>query len=120
MLGFSPLASSPLAASADGAVSVSVDLTGVSATGNLGTVAVDLQLDVTLTGVNATGQIGSPIVQGDAIIPLGGWGAGSWGDNPWGQNSLGVQAVGQVGSVTVGIGVDVDVRGFKQPANLAQ
>ena len=59
MLGFSPLASAPLAALAEKDPNVLVALTGVSATGAVGSVAVSADATLTLTGVSATGAVGS-------------------------------------------------------------
>jgi hypothetical protein len=120
MLGFSPLASSPLATTGDSSVSVSVDVTGVSATGNLGTVAVNLQLNVNVTGTSATGQLGNSTVTVpvNAVVTFDGWGRGGWGELAFGEGSIGVQAVGEVGNVTVSIGVDVGVTGVQATGQL--
>ena len=60
MLGFTPFASAPFASA--GAVDVAVDLTGVQATGQVGTVAVTADVDVPVTGLSATGQVGTVVV----------------------------------------------------------
>jgi hypothetical protein len=66
MLGFYPLASAPIADDAN--VSVSVTLSGVQATGQLGTAAVYAEAIVSPTGVQGTGAVGSVAVEAAANV----------------------------------------------------
>jgi len=70
MFGFFPFAAAPFADL--GSQSVSVDVTGVSATGQVGSVTVAAGADVTLTGVSATGFVGAVDVNGTANVDLTG------------------------------------------------
>jgi len=86
---------------ASGAVGTVVQSQSISKIGNLATAlvgTVEASVTVAITGVGAVGLVGFS------------WGQGAWGDNPWGGSSLGfaeeysgagVNAVGDVGSVTV-------------------
>lgn len=71
MLGFTPFAAAPFAAA--GSVSVSVDVTGVQATGQVGAVAVTGTATVLLTGVSATGFVGVATVAANADVPVTGF-----------------------------------------------
>ena len=114
MLGFSPLAASPLAATADGSVSVSVNATGVSATSGLGSVSVNLVLEVNVTGVSGTGAVGDVSLTGGARVELvsTGWGRGGWGDLAFGEGDVSLTGTTALGSVTVAIGIDADATGL--------
>ena len=86
MLGFSPLASAPLAALAEEDPNVLVALTGVSASGAVGTVTVTAGATLTLTGVSATGEVGSVTATSGTGVSL---------------TITGVSATGAVGRVLV-------------------
>ena len=66
MFGFFPFSGAPF--SDLGSVSVSVDLTGVVGTGQVGTVAVTGSAVVDVTGLSATGQVGSVTVEAGADV----------------------------------------------------
>jgi hypothetical protein len=82
---------------------VTVGVTGVSATGAVGTAeaitAVDIVVNV--TGVSATGAVGSVSVSGGAVVSV-----------------TGVSATGAVGSVSVSGGAVVSVTGVPRQARL--
>jgi len=86
MLGFSPLASAPLAALAEEDPNALVALTGVSATGAVGSVTVTADATLTLTGVSATGAVGSVTVTSGTGVSV---------------TITGVSATGGVGRVVV-------------------
>jgi len=74
MLGFAPLSGAPLSALLISGVSATVTVTGVSATGELGTSTVAAQATVSPTGVSATGAIGTATVtiqSGATVSPTG-------------------------------------------------
>ena len=75
-----PIASSPF--SSLGGLSVNVSVTGVSATGAVGSVTVKGIANVSVTGVSATGNVGSVTVAAEANVPV-----------------TGLEATGGVGSV---------------------
>ena len=83
MFGFTSFAAAPFA---DLGVNpnASVEVTGVSATGSIGTSTVTLLTLVTLTGVDATGSTGTPTITGTAPVTL-----------------TGVDATGSIGTPTV-------------------
>jgi hypothetical protein len=81
MLGFNPLAATPLA---DSSVSATVSVSGVQATGQLGTAAVEADANVNVTGVQGTTALGETTETADANV-----------------YAIGVQATGQVGTVLV-------------------
>jgi len=66
MLGFSPLADNSIAGF--GNVPVDLVVTGIAATGAVGTVTIDNQNIFSVTGVSATGAVGSVNVW-DQITP---------------------------------------------------
>jgi len=66
--GFSPYAGAPFADVGDTAQGISVQLTGVSSVGVVGTVAVGLGIEVVLTGVNAVGQLGNVTIVGNGSV----------------------------------------------------
>jgi hypothetical protein len=78
------------------AVSVVVNVTGVSATGAVGSVTATGGASTAATGSEGTGQVGSPIVSGDASTAATGSGG-----------------TGQVGSVVAAAGADVAVTGLE-------
>jgi hypothetical protein len=82
MLGFSPLDATALAAT--GLLNVTVAVTGVEATGAVGTVVVVAKAVVPVVGVEATGQVGTVVVVAEANVLV-----------------TGVEAAGQVGTVTI-------------------
>lgn len=93
-----------------GIPNVGVSVTGVSATGDVGTVTVAIQTGtiVPVTGVSATGQVGAVSVVGTANVSLTGVSAtGAVGTvvvvegTGVTANVTGVQATGAVGTVTV-------------------
>jgi hypothetical protein len=59
MLGFNPLAATPLA---DSSVSATVSVSGVQATGQLGTVSL-AEANVAVTGVQGTTALGTAAVE---------------------------------------------------------
>ncbi len=77
-----------------------ISLTGVQATGQVGTLTIETAsgVNVSLTGVQATGQVGNLIAAGGAIISI-----------------TGVQATGQVGTLTIETagGVNVSLTGVQ-------
>jgi hypothetical protein len=84
MLGLVPLSGAPLSALLTSGVSATVTVTGVSATGELGTSTVAAKATVSPTGVSATGELGTATV-GLAVSPTG------------------VSATGELGTATVTI-----------------
>ena len=64
MFGFTSFASAPFASLGTSSGAVTVTLTGVSATGSLGTVTVRSNSQITLTGVQAVGYVGNTLVWG--------------------------------------------------------
>lgn len=95
-----------------------VQVAGVSATGQVGTVTVTTQqfVTVSVTGVSATGQIGSVVVRGAAtVLPTGVTATGEVGTVAVieGQGVdvalTGVEATGEIGTVTIIEGQGVDV-----------
>ena len=87
MLGFSPLASAPLA---DDGVTTTV---------------------VSVTGVAAEGLVSS--IRQDALVFFEGWGRGTWGQGAWSQPvTLPLEATGQVGEVTTQVNQRIPVNGF--------
>ena len=102
----------------------------------MGTVTVNSNADVDVTGVEATGTVGSVDVQLDTTVVVGatGWGVDDWGDQLWGGfgdpalagtgevgdasitadanvSPSGLQATGAVGTVTVNSDANVSVTG---------
>jgi hypothetical protein len=65
MLGFNPLAATPLA---DSSVSATVSVSGVQATGQLGTAAVEADANVNVTGVQGTTALGETTETADANV----------------------------------------------------
>ena len=84
-----------------GAVDVTVPVTTVSGTGQVGDVTVDLVTPVDVTTVFATGQTGDPTVTGDANVPV-----------------TTVLGTGQVGDVTVSISISAPVTGVSATGQL--
>lgn len=86
MLGYVALSEAPI--SALGQVDVAVSVTGVSATGQEGTVTVNTtaNVSVSVTGVEATGAVGTITVNAIKNVSV---------------SVTGEQATGSVGSVTV-------------------
>ena len=108
MLGFSPLAKTPLAtekqeAAPIGPVNVTVNLTGVSSTSGAGTITAITTQNVPATGLAATGQVGDAGTQISVPFPL----IGSVGTNTEiiGDSTTGalgsLVGTGQVGSLVV-------------------
>ena len=89
-------------------------VTGVGATGGVGSVTTTGTADVPPTGLQATAQVGtlSPSVGSGAIARFDGWGRGTWGEAAWG-TSLGLFATGQVGQLSYVGGVDVPASGLE-------
>jgi hypothetical protein len=77
---------------------------------------VDLDsVTVNLTGVSATGETG--YTRWDETVYLGGWGRSTWGSGAW-NNNLIPQAVGAVGSVAVEAEALVNVTGVQGTTTL--
>lgn len=60
---------------------------GVSATGSVGSVSLEIPAEVSVTGVASSVDSGSPTVVVDAevfIVESGGWGSGDWSFGIWG------------------------------------
>jgi hypothetical protein len=68
MFGFSPFATTAFAALPAGGVLV----TGVYATGSVGTVLVTFPVNVSLTGIKATATAGSVLISGKATVTVTG------------------------------------------------
>ena len=112
MLGFSPLSQGPIGTSgADAGVSVAINVSGVSATGQVGSVTVSLGVSVSPNGLQGTGQVGSVTPSIPAVVILSGWGFGAWNQNSWGVNATQPEATGAVG--TVDIHNDMSVRCYR-------
>ena len=103
MLGFAPLASSPLAGSIEVTGSITTAVTGVSATTAVGDVGVAGDASYAVTGVAATMAVGDVGVAGDASLAV-----------------TGVAATMAVGDVGVAIGVTTSVTGLEALARLAR
>jgi len=95
---------------------------GLSSTGQVGFVTVDIPLFVDVTGVQSAGQVGSVTVEATEsveatpFVPTNAWNEGAWGDLSWGGGKTSPDAGdGQVGSVTVEVtlNVNVDVTGVE-------
>ena len=99
MLGFVPLATTGFAA--ETALSyVNVSVTGVSATGSVGTALPAAGVIVSVTGISATGSVGTALTAaGATVYPDGVYANGFVGLLP--AMLAGVQAVGSVSSVLV-------------------
>ena len=87
-------------------VEVSVTPTGVAGTGAIGTVSIEESISLSVSGVAGTGEIGSAVVQKNEII------------YPWHYMAPGQPfgiplpaLTGTIGTVTVGIGLNVSVNG---------
>jgi len=86
-------------------------LTGLAATGDVGTVTATGIAVVSVTGVAAEGLVSS--IRKDALVFFEGWGRGTWGQGPWSQPiTLPLEAVGQVGEVTTQVNQRIPVNGF--------
>lgn len=91
MLGFSPLSQGPVGTSGG----VSGDIT------------------VSVSGVAATGQVGSVTPSLPVTVLLSGWGFGAWNQNSWGINGILPIATGAVGTVSLELNTTVDVTGVE-------
>jgi hypothetical protein len=116
MLGLIPIASAPLAD--DASLSASVILSGVEATGQLGTAAVYAEAIVSPTGVQGTGTIGSVSIKADANVLVTGVAAtGDTGsvtvDLRTRTDPAGVEATGQLGSVAITAEAVVNLTGVE-------
>jgi hypothetical protein len=91
-----------------------LDVTGVEASGAIGTETVVIVQTITVTGVEATGSTGTIIFQADLIT---GWGRSTWGSGVWGDAAVvletGVEAASAIGSSTVVIPVSLSVTGVE-------
>ena len=105
-----------------GSVTVATDqviaVTGLQATGNVGTVTVVTDQVIAVTGLEATGQVGSVNVALGATVPVTGLEAtGGVGSVTVATDQViavtGLEATGQVGTVAVSIPVDVAVTGLE-------
>ena len=100
LLGGLAFSEEPFASLADGDLQISfqlgvgVSVTGVAATGSVGSVTVNADANVSATGVAGTGQVGSITIDGDAIVAVTGL--------------AGTSGVGSV-TVTEGAGINVAV-----------
>ena len=100
LLGGLAFSEEPFASLADGDLQISFQLgvgasvTGVAATGSVGSVTVNADANVSVTGVAGTGQVGSITIDGDAIVAVTGL--------------AGTSGVGAV-TVTEGAGINVAV-----------
>ena len=100
LLGGLAFSEEPFASLADGDLQISFQLgvgasvTGLAATGSVGSVTVNADANVSVTGVAGTGQVGSITIDGDAIVAVTGL--------------AGTSGVGAV-TVTQGAGINVAV-----------
>lgn len=97
------------------AINVTVPVTGVSSTGQVGTAEAFDVVDVPVTGIEASGQVGAVEAVGEAIVSATGVGTSGQVGSVVASESLdvavtGVQAAGQVGQVIIP-NVDVSVTG---------
>jgi len=138
MLGFSPIAAAPLASTgevstpvtvivtgvqASGAVGTvtatgiaNIPVTGLEATGGVGTVTVAAAANTGVSGESATGNTGTVTVAGTAVItPTGIEATGQTGTVAISGDAIfsvtSVEATTAVGSVTVAVSIDVAVTG---------
>lgn len=95
-----------------------VSITGVSATGSVGSVSVQADITTSLTGVTATGAVGSLVVQMDADAPVVGvQGTGAAGEVTTSTASIitapitGVSATGQVGTLNTQVDASFPLTG---------
>lgn len=104
MLGFAPIAATPLATAGSG-VSIVVLLTGVAATGQVGVVSVTGSAVAPSMGLFATGQLGAVTVDisNNTVAIL-----------------IGVQATADVGTVLAIPGVDVSTTGVSANGQVGQ
>jgi hypothetical protein len=84
MFGFFPFSAAPFSDLGSTSVNIAVDVTGVSATGQIGAVTVIESTAVNLTGVSATGAVGTVAVTGSAVTDV-----------------TGLSATGAIGTVAV-------------------
>ena len=68
MFGFFPFSGAPFSDLGAASVSVSVDATGVSGTGQVGVVTVQTNVDVSVTGVSGNGLVGQVAATGGADV----------------------------------------------------
>jgi hypothetical protein len=99
-----------------GPVSVDVPVTGVEATGAVGTVTVVADANVPVTGVEATGEVGSVVVDiGERVFPTGVSATGQVGTLEVSSDTtfalVGVFATGQVGTAQGLAGATAPVSG---------
>lgn len=99
-----------------GGTTTTVNLTGVSGTGALGTVSLQVSGQTTLTGVSATGAAGTLTVQAGTQVTLAGvsatGGLGTLSFTATASPTLtGVSATGSVGSLTALTGTVVNLTG---------
>ena len=98
LLGGLAFSEEPFASLADGDLQISFQLgvgasvTGVAATGSVGSVTVNADANVSVTGVAGTGQNGSITIDGDATVAV-----------------TGLAGTGGVGAVTVTQGAGINV-----------
>jgi len=95
-------------------INIDVNVTGVSATGDVGSVTTNTDQNVSVTGVSATGQVGSVVRTVDVTgVSATGQVGSVTTTSSTNVSVTGVSATGQVGSVTISIGRDVSVTGVK-------
>ena len=70
MFGFSPYAGAPFADTGDLSLGISVAVTGVSAVGVVGDVAVSSGQTIAVTSVNAVGAVGDVTKEADGSVDL--------------------------------------------------
>ena len=86
-------------------------VSGLAATGGVGSVTATGVAVVSPTGVSADGLVTS--IRQDALVFFEGWGRGTWGQGAWSQPvTLPLEATGQVGSVTTQVNQHIPVNGF--------
>lgn len=105
--------------------SVIVDVTGVEATGAIGTPTVKAGVQQLLTGVSSTGQVGTADASGKANVPLTGVSAngqvGTADARPTTNVPVtGVSATGAVGTVTTVARANVPVTGVQGSGQVGQ
>jgi len=102
-----------------------VDATGVFGTSAVGTVQIALPRQVLVTGESATGEVGDVAVTGEAfVVPTGAVGLGQVGNLQFiglaNVSVTGVEGVGAVGDVDIRTGLAVFVNGVLCTAQLGE
>jgi hypothetical protein len=103
-----------------------VSVTGVAGTASVGTVSIELPAVVLVTGESATGSVGdvSVIAKADVVIPFGVVGVTQLGDEdlriPIQFLVTGVDSTGEIGDVSIRTGLTVIVEGVLCNAQLSE